>query len=151
MDLQGKAIVVTGTAQGLGQKMAEILDGQGANLALADLDHAKLQDTIKLRAKAGGKAKDYPVDVADEFAVVAPLSRASDWGCVDGLITKCRPHGRRAAGRAADGKRVVRRRAPKCVLVVPDLEAGNILVKSLSFLARAEAAGIVVGVRVRSS
>ncbi len=44
MDLQGKVIVITGAAQGLGQKMAEVIAGHGAKLALVDLDHAKLQD-----------------------------------------------------------------------------------------------------------
>ena len=34
------------------------------------------------------------------------------------------------------------------VLVVPDLEAGNMLAKSLSFLAHADAAGIVLGAKV---
>jgi phosphate acetyltransferase len=34
------------------------------------------------------------------------------------------------------------------ILVVPDLEAGNMLAKSLSFLAGADAAGIVLGTRV---
>jgi len=34
------------------------------------------------------------------------------------------------------------------VLVVPDLEAGNMLAKSLSFLANADAAGIVLGAKV---
>jgi phosphate acetyltransferase len=34
------------------------------------------------------------------------------------------------------------------VLVVPDLEAGNMLAKSLSFLADADAAGVVLGARV---
>jgi phosphate acetyltransferase len=34
------------------------------------------------------------------------------------------------------------------ILVVPDLEAGNMLAKSLSFLAGADAAGIVLGARV---
>src|SRR6201995_1817286 len=34
------------------------------------------------------------------------------------------------------------------ILVVPDLEAGNMLAKSLSFLAGADAAGIVVGAKV---
>ena len=34
------------------------------------------------------------------------------------------------------------------MLVVPDLEAGNMLAKSLSFLAGADAAGIVLGARV---
>jgi phosphate acetyltransferase len=34
------------------------------------------------------------------------------------------------------------------ILVVPDLEAGNMLAKNLSFLAGADAAGIVLGARV---
>jgi len=34
------------------------------------------------------------------------------------------------------------------VLIVPDLEAGNMLAKSLSFLARADSAGIVLGAKV---
>jgi phosphate acetyltransferase len=34
------------------------------------------------------------------------------------------------------------------ILVVPDLEAGNMLAKQLTFMADAEAAGILVGARV---
>ncbi len=34
------------------------------------------------------------------------------------------------------------------VLIVPDLESGNILAKQLIFLANAEAAGVVLGARV---
>lgn len=34
------------------------------------------------------------------------------------------------------------------ILLVPNLEAGNMLVKKLSFLANADAAGIVVGAQV---
>ncbi len=34
--------------------------------------------------------------------------------------------------------------------MVPDLEAGNMLAKNLTFLANAEAAGIVLGARVPS-
>ena len=34
------------------------------------------------------------------------------------------------------------------VLIVPDLEAGNMLAKSLSFLARADSAGVVLGAKV---
>src|ERR671938_129763 len=50
---------------------------------------------------------------------------------------------------AAALKRIVSPVAGKAnVLVVPDLEAGNMLAKSLSFLAGADAAGIVLGARV---
>jgi phosphate acetyltransferase len=50
---------------------------------------------------------------------------------------------------AAAIKRIVSPVAGKAnVLVAPDLEAGNMLAKSLSFLAGADAAGIVLGARV---
>jgi phosphate acetyltransferase len=53
---------------------------------------------------------------------------------------------------AAAVKKIVSPVAGKAnVLVVPDLEAGNMLAKSLSFLAGADAAGIVLGARYRSS
>jgi phosphate acetyltransferase len=50
---------------------------------------------------------------------------------------------------AAAVKRIVSPVAGKAnILVVPDLESGNMLAKSLSFLAGADAAGIVLGARV---
>jgi phosphate acetyltransferase len=50
---------------------------------------------------------------------------------------------------AAAVKRIVSPVAGRAnVLVVPDLEAGNMLAKSMSFLANADAAGIVLGARV---
>jgi phosphate acetyltransferase len=50
---------------------------------------------------------------------------------------------------AAAIKRIVSPVAGRAnVLVVPDLEAGNMLAKSLAFLAQADAAGIVLGARV---
>jgi phosphate acetyltransferase len=50
---------------------------------------------------------------------------------------------------AAAAKRIASPVAGRAnVLIVPDLEAGNMLAKSLSFLAGAEAAGIVLGARV---
>lgn len=50
---------------------------------------------------------------------------------------------------AAEIKRIASPVAGRAnILVVPDLEAGNMLAKSLSFLAHADAAGIVLGARV---
>ncbi len=87
MDLRGKAIVITGAAQGLGQKMAEVVARQGAKIALVDLDHAKLQDTVRLCSNAGSEVRDYPVDVTDESGVETLFeSIHKDLGSVDGLI-----------------------------------------------------------------
>ena len=50
---------------------------------------------------------------------------------------------------AAEIKKIVSPVAGRAnVLIVPDLEAGNMLAKSLSFLAQADAAGIVLGAKV---
>ena len=104
MDVQGKVIVITGAAQGLGQKMAEILAGQGAKLALVDLDHAKLQDDgAALRER--GKVKDYPADVTDEPAVEALFNSIhKDFGGVDGLINNAGVTSDALLVKAADGK-----------------------------------------------
>ena len=105
MDLQDKVIVITGAAQGLGQKMAEIIAAQGAKLALVDLDHEKLQDTVRLCAKAGAKARDYPADVTDEPAVESLFGCIrNDFGSVDGLINNAGITSDALLVKATDGK-----------------------------------------------
>ena len=86
-----------------------------------------------------------------------PPRRSKPRPCADG---GARPdHGRdprRAArarqrdqsGSGGDQEDCVPGRGAREHLVVPDLEAGNMLAKSLSFLAKADAAGIVLGARV---
>src|SRR5262245_64460637 len=50
---------------------------------------------------------------------------------------------------AAEIKKIVSPVAGRAnVLIVPDLEAGNMLAKNLSFLAHADSAGIVLGAKV---
>lgn len=105
MDVQGKVIVITGAAQGLGQKMAEVIAGQGAKLALVDVDHEKLRKTVSLCSKAGAKVKDYPADVTDEPAVESLFSRVrNDFGSVDGLINNAGITSDALLVKAADGK-----------------------------------------------
>jgi 3-oxoacyl-[acyl-carrier protein] reductase len=104
MDLHGKVVVVTGAAQGLGQKMAEMAAAQGAALALADIDHEKLRDMTRLCAKAA-KVKDYPVDVTDEAAVETLfMAVREDFGRVDALINNAGITSDALLVKAADGK-----------------------------------------------
>ena len=87
MDLKGKVIVITGAAQGLGQKMAEALSAEGADLALVDLDQPALMKSVDVCAKSGIKVRGYGADVADEQAVVMLFNDIErDFGGVDGLI-----------------------------------------------------------------
>jgi alcohol dehydrogenase len=86
MDLQGKVIVITGATQGLGQKMVEIITAHGAKLALVDVDHEELQNTVRLCAKAAARIKDLPADVTYERAVESLFSSVRRCRGVDTAI-----------------------------------------------------------------
>ena len=126
-----------------------------------DLDAKRdiVQNAIDLWNGIGGEhaARRDPVggrDGDDED----PLDHRGRGAVQDG---RARPDHRRAPRRAAglrqrhrprggadQGHRLARSRAAAQILVVPDLEAGNMLAKNLTFLAHADAAGIVLGARV---
>jgi 3-oxoacyl-[acyl-carrier protein] reductase len=103
MDVQGKVFVITGAAQGLGRKMAEVMADRGADLAIADLDQANLKETVRLCGRH--KVRDYTVDVADELAVETLFRNVrSDFGSVDGLINNAGVTSDALLVKAADGK-----------------------------------------------
>jgi len=105
MDLKDKTIVITGAARGLGQKMAEVVARQGANIALVDLDQAELQESARLCAAAGGKAKSYAANVAEEAAVEGLFATVrKDFGSVDGLINNAGTNRDALLVKVKDGK-----------------------------------------------
>jgi len=105
MDLKDKTIVITGAAQGLGRKMAEVLARQGARIALVDLDEVKLQETARLCADAGSEAKSYAANVAEEAAVEALFAGVrKDFGSVDGLINNAGTNRDALLVKVKDGK-----------------------------------------------
>lgn len=87
MNLNGKTIMVTGAGQGLGQKMAEMIAARGANLALVDVSEEQLQESVQLCRDAGGEARPYAADVADEASVEDLFNNVvNDFGSLDGLV-----------------------------------------------------------------
>nr|MBF0684075.1 SDR family oxidoreductase [Pseudomonas sp.] len=87
MQLKDKIIIVTGGGQGLGRAMAEHLAGKGARLALVDLNEECLAEAVAACTKAGGEARAYLCNVADEEQVVQMVTRvADDFGGLDGLV-----------------------------------------------------------------
>ena len=65
-----KVAVITGAAGGIGQALAVALAGEGARLALSDIDEAGLSRTESL-LPAGTVVRTYRLDVTDEAAVFA--------------------------------------------------------------------------------
>lgn len=87
MNLSGKVIVVTGGAQGLGLCIARALANEGAMLALVDLDQEKLKEAVALVEEAGGNARSYIANVADESEVESLFRDvATDFGQLNGVV-----------------------------------------------------------------
>ena len=87
MDLNNKVIAITGGGQGLGRAMATIIAGRGAHIALIDLNQEKLDETVELCKQAGGDAKAYICNVANEDSVVETFQQiADDSGRLDAVI-----------------------------------------------------------------
>jgi NAD(P)-dependent dehydrogenase (short-subunit alcohol dehydrogenase family) len=83
--LDGKVILITGAAAGLGREYAVRLAGEGARLALADINDCA--DTAARCTAAGSEAIALSVDVSDE-AQTKEIARQTHehFGRIDGLL-----------------------------------------------------------------
>ena len=87
MQLKDKVIIITGGGQGLGRAMGEYLAGKGARLALVDLNPERLDEAVEACRQAGGEARAYICNVADEDQVCRMVNQVSeDFGGLDGLV-----------------------------------------------------------------
>ena len=70
-DLQGRIALVTGGAQGIGRAIAEELAAAGAVLALADVNEAKLAETVGEFKAQGVQAEAFTVNVSSRESIEA--------------------------------------------------------------------------------
>ena len=87
MQIKGKTIVITGAARGIGRALAVRFAGQGADIALLDLNAVELQSAVKQCTALGVRAVAYAVDVSSETQVSAALDNVvRDFGALDVII-----------------------------------------------------------------
>jgi len=67
-EFDGKVVIVTGAASGLGRATALAFAREGAKLALADIDEAGLAATVASAAELGAEAQGIPTNMADAAA-----------------------------------------------------------------------------------
>ncbi len=82
-DLTGRTALVTGAGQNVGAGIATALAGQGAKVAVNDIDPARAAEMAAQIAASGGAAVPLPFDVTDHAAVTAAVA---SFGPVDILV-----------------------------------------------------------------
>jgi len=75
---RGRVAVVTGAASGIGRALALELAGEGARLALSDVDTAGLAQTAELARARGAEVHEQRLDVAQREEVVAYAEAVRD-------------------------------------------------------------------------
>ncbi len=74
--LQGRTVIVTGGASGIGAALCEGFAAEGANAVIADLNLEAAQALAETIAAAGGSALAVRVDVTDRAQVAAGIAAA---------------------------------------------------------------------------
>lgn len=98
MSVEGKVVIVTGAARGIGQEYVRALAAAGAHTIAADVSDCS--ETVDLAASAGGKALGIKCDVTDTASTDAMVHAASKaFGRVDALINNAALYGGLRGGR----------------------------------------------------
>jgi NAD(P)-dependent dehydrogenase (short-subunit alcohol dehydrogenase family) len=85
--VDGKVVLVTGGASGLGQAAVGLLVGGGARVVVADLQEDRGEQVVADARGAGGEAVFCRTDVTKEEDVAAAVGTALDrWGRLDGAL-----------------------------------------------------------------
>jgi len=91
--LLGRTAVITGAAGGIGRQAAITFTQAGANVLIADVGVAGLEETAEMVAAAGGNATIVPTDVSDRDQVnaladvaIKTHGRLDIWANVAGVI-----------------------------------------------------------------
>jgi NAD(P)-dependent dehydrogenase (short-subunit alcohol dehydrogenase family) len=84
LNFTGKAVLITGAAQGLGRLLAEELAKRGAKLVLGDIRHEAVQAVAEEITAAGGEAISLTCDVSKDVDCKAMVAAAvSNFGQLD--------------------------------------------------------------------
>ncbi len=94
---QGKTVLITGAASGIGRATASIFAREGANIVAADIDAAGAERTAATVREANTGAEAVAADVTDRSAVDAMIAAGiTAFGGIDFLFNSAGAAGRRS-------------------------------------------------------
>jgi NAD(P)-dependent dehydrogenase (short-subunit alcohol dehydrogenase family) len=85
--LAGQVAIVTGAGRNIGEEAAKLFASEGAAVAVVDMDRARADKVSSAISAAGGRAKTFVCDVAQENQIADTVTAvAREWGRLDILI-----------------------------------------------------------------
>jgi len=124
--LAGKVALVSGAGKNIGRQIALTLARDGAAVVVnGRSDRAAIEAVAAEIVAAGGRAVPVLADIADEAAVARLAAEAARIKKMDSQV-------------AGDAD----------LLLMPDLNAGNMLYKSFNYIGGGDCAGLVLGAAV---
>jgi|TARA_B100001971_G_C18222884_1_gene558372 gluconate 5-dehydrogenase len=93
-ELEGRTVLVTGAASGLGKAIAIGFAGVGASVVLADRDEANLHNVV---TSIGGDCQSVVLDISDNAAVSRAVERLEKSCAIEVLVNSAGIGGREAA------------------------------------------------------
>ncbi len=87
MRFQGRVVIVTGAARGIGAVTAEAFAREGARLAVLDVDGVGMDGTVNRLPDTGADIAGFPADAAAPAEIRAVVDAViARWGRVDVLV-----------------------------------------------------------------
>src|SRR5436190_786208 len=86
MNLEGKLVVVTGAASGIGLATAQAFATEGAHVLLGDINVAAGKDAADKLKSSGQKAEFIKLDITDDTSIGEFKKAVAERGALDVLV-----------------------------------------------------------------
>src|SRR5579883_1922347 len=88
MRLKDKVAIITGSASGIGKRIAEVFAKEGAKVVIADLNKDNAEKVAQAIIASGGKAMSVKMDVTNETEVDNGVAEViKNFGEIDILVS----------------------------------------------------------------